>query len=313
MEISIIIPCYNVKPYLDRSLQSALTQTHQNCQIIAVDNNSTDGTFEALQAYQKKYPDKISVYTEKKQGAPYARNLGLSKSSGQWIQFLDADDYLAPTKIAEQIKQATTDMDVIVGSYRYHTQKGRTKIFYPDGKDLFQSIFNTRLGNTVSNLWNKSSVAQVGGWNTNLSCHQEYDLLFRLLKANAMFVFLPLPLSDVYQRPHGQISSSNFSALARTRVDLYTQWIDWIKTNKPEWYAQHSEFIYFSLIKSLDHLGSHDAFSAKEIFGNYLSAKYKPRLQDIIKSGRWLLIIQYLLGFNKYLEIKHFFRNLMKG
>lgn len=76
MWVSVIIPCYNVEAYVAEALDSALAQDYPWLEVIAVDNNSTDGTLAILQTYEAQFPDKIRVLQEKKQGAPAARNTG---------------------------------------------------------------------------------------------------------------------------------------------------------------------------------------------------------------------------------------------
>lgn len=315
MSVSIIIPCYNVCHFLDRCIQSALDQTYQDCKIIAVDNNSTDGSLDILHKYQERFPDRISVYEEKRQGAPWARNLGLSKSTGEWIQFLDADDYLQPGKIAIQIQEAvaTIDVDVIIGSYTYHSLDGSTKIYHPDKKDPFQSLFKVRLGNTVANLWKKEILDRVGAWNVNLSCHQEYDLLFRILQENANLLFSNVSLAEIHERSTGQISSKNYFELAKTRVDLFMHWIDWIRSHKPDWDTIHHPCTNFHLFMALDHLGSHDATLAEEIFKANLPSKYKPSITDIFKYRKYHYLSNYIFRFGKYLAIKQFLRVKLKS
>ena len=104
MLVSIVIPCYNVEKYVKEALDSALQQDYPWVEIIAIDNNSTDGTWDILSAYEQKYPDLIKCIEEPRPGAPAARNTGWLASKGEWIQFLDADDILFPDKISRQIQ-----------------------------------------------------------------------------------------------------------------------------------------------------------------------------------------------------------------
>lgn len=93
--VSIIIPCYNAERYLEATLQSALAQTYLNCEIIVIDDGSTDDSIKIL----KKYEHQIRWETGPNQGACKARNRGLALAQGEYIQFLDADDLLHPEKI----------------------------------------------------------------------------------------------------------------------------------------------------------------------------------------------------------------------
>ncbi len=93
--ISIIIPAYNTAIYLPECLESVLNQTLQNIEIICVDDGSTDNTLEVLNGYAKK-DKRIQVIHQENSGQAVARNTATEKATGQFIQFLDSDDYLEP-------------------------------------------------------------------------------------------------------------------------------------------------------------------------------------------------------------------------
>src|SRR3954469_11137836 len=97
--ISIVIPCFNCEPFIQRAFNSVINQTFQNWELLLVNNNSTDNTQEVLLALQKQFPEKIKVLFEERRGAPCARNKGLREANGDWIQFLDADDEIKPDKL----------------------------------------------------------------------------------------------------------------------------------------------------------------------------------------------------------------------
>ncbi len=103
MLVSVVIPCYNVEDYIEECIHSAFAQTHKPIEVICIDNNSTDNTWQKLKQLQEKYPS-LLIDKELKPGAPAARNKGLALSKGEWIQFLDADDLLLPEKIEHQAK-----------------------------------------------------------------------------------------------------------------------------------------------------------------------------------------------------------------
>ena len=101
--VSIIIPCHNASPWLTATLKSALAQTWPEKEIILVDDGSTDGSLAIARSYE---PRGVRVHTQPNRGASAARNAGLREARGEYIQFLDADDLLAPDKITLQMALA---------------------------------------------------------------------------------------------------------------------------------------------------------------------------------------------------------------
>ena len=102
MKVSIIIPVYNTEKYLEECINSALNQTYQDIEIIAVDDGSTDNSPKIL----KKYSDKIRIITKKNGGTASALNAGINKATGDWIKWLSADDVLYPNAVEELILEA---------------------------------------------------------------------------------------------------------------------------------------------------------------------------------------------------------------
>ncbi|MDA9714915.1 glycosyltransferase [Bacteroidota bacterium] len=206
--ISVIIPCYNVAYFLEDCLESVLNQTYNYLEILLIDNNSNDDTIKIMSSYVKRYPNQISMYCVKNQGATHARNLGIEKSKGEWIQFLDADDLLSPEKINHQVSLIDENTDVIYGSSYKETVKGNQYLM-PITEDIVEGLFATKLGNTCSNLFKKQKLEEIGGWNVDLKSSQEYDLMMRLFMISAKFKIDLEPLTIIREREFGQISNHN--------------------------------------------------------------------------------------------------------
>lgn len=94
-KISVIVPIYNIKEFLPRCVSSITDQTYENLEIILVDDGSTDGT-EALCDELAKKDRRIRVFHKKNGGSSSARNLGISKAQGEYLGFVDSDDYISP-------------------------------------------------------------------------------------------------------------------------------------------------------------------------------------------------------------------------
>ena len=97
--ISVIIPVYNVEPYLARCLDSIRNNTYRNLEILCVDDGSTDNSLSILRAFAEKDP-RIIVITKENGGVSSARNAGLDRMTGEYVTFVDPDDYVHPQYIA---------------------------------------------------------------------------------------------------------------------------------------------------------------------------------------------------------------------
>ena len=98
--VSVIIPVYNSGKYIEQCIQSALTQTWQNIELIIVDDGSTDGSLAIIAKYEN---DRVKIFSQENKGSGAARNKGLAEARGEYIQFLDSDDLLSPDKIEKQL------------------------------------------------------------------------------------------------------------------------------------------------------------------------------------------------------------------
>ncbi len=104
--VSIIIPCYNAAPWIEETIRSALAQTHADREIIVIDDGSTDDSLRRARTFE---PAGVRVVTQRNAGASAARNHGLRLATGDFIQYLDADDLLAPDKIERQLREFGRD------------------------------------------------------------------------------------------------------------------------------------------------------------------------------------------------------------
>ena len=102
MKVSIIIPVYNVAPYIKRCLDSVVAQTFQHIECILIDDCGTDESVEIVQQYIDNYRGQIQfkfIHHEKNQGQSAARNTGIQVATGEWLYFLDSDDALIPNSL----------------------------------------------------------------------------------------------------------------------------------------------------------------------------------------------------------------------
>ena len=111
MTISVIIPVHNATTTLVRCLRSVLFQTYRPFEIIVIDDGSTDSSLAILQDYAVKYPQ-LHVLSQTNHGVSSARNAGIEAATGDWLMFLDADDYLAPTALERLVQETGGEMSL---------------------------------------------------------------------------------------------------------------------------------------------------------------------------------------------------------
>ncbi|MDR6406320.1 MULTISPECIES: glycosyltransferase family 2 protein [Chryseobacterium] len=105
-KVSIIVPVYNVENYLAKCLDSLINQTHQNIEILVVNDGSKDNSEQIIQNYAQKYPEKIKPFVKENGGLSDARNFGVDRATGDYIGFVDSDDYVTPTMFEEMVNLA---------------------------------------------------------------------------------------------------------------------------------------------------------------------------------------------------------------
>lgn len=165
IKVSVVVPIYNACNYLSPALDSILEQTLAELEVICVDDGSTDPSLEILKEYQMR-DDRIRIVTETNAGPALARNNGMRRARGEYVAFLDADDFFEPTFLEKLYGLAKRDdLDIAVSRYDiYNTAKAK---FEPASSADSSHIFtqgavtsknehpDSILSSTVSSPWNK--------------------------------------------------------------------------------------------------------------------------------------------------------------
>jgi len=224
--VSILIPAYNSEAWIADTLQSALAQTWPRTEIIIVDDGSTDQT---LQIAKRFVSAKVSVSSQLNQGAATARNSALQKSQGDYIQWLDADDLMAPDKIARQMNVAldcSGKRTLLSGEWGYF-------LFRPQKAKWAASPLNCELSavewllrkmeqrafvQTSSWLVSRELTEAAGPWNTQLTADDDGEYFSRVILASDVIRFVPG--ARIFYRIAG---SGSLSYLGRNKRKLESQ------------------------------------------------------------------------------------------
>lgn len=124
--ISVIVPIYNAAPYLGKCIESLINQPYTALQVILVNDGSTDNSLAIAQQYAAK-DTRIEVYSQSNQGQSVARNLGLEHARGEYISFVDADDYV-DSDFYTYLMQHIGDLDCVQIGYRRVTAQGKVML-----------------------------------------------------------------------------------------------------------------------------------------------------------------------------------------
>ncbi|GAB2680756.1 hypothetical protein GCM10027036_39080 [Flavihumibacter cheonanensis] len=304
MLVSVIIPCYNVASFIGECLKSVYEQTYHPLEVICVNNNSTDETLYYLQTLRETlYPD-LLILEESKKGANAARNCGLQKATGEWIQFLDADDLLLPTKISLQLTTIKkTGFSGFVAAKATRLKVNGEKYTYElQEADPYLAAFIGKAGTTCSNLWSKEWLNKVSGWNESIQSSQETDLMFRLLLAGCPVMFDTNSYTILRDRISGQISQSDpsrrWSQLILTRLHFLKN----IREHYPAAYERNQQLFCTFLMSSLLTLATYNRPKALELYRLMNFTSWKPTEGYGISRGKAVLL--KVIGFPLFTRLR---------
>ncbi len=209
MKISVIIPTYNRKHTLSRSIGSVLSQTTKPLEIIVVDDGSTDGTRDWISA---EYPTVKYIY-QNNSGVSSARNNAIRNTRGEWIAFLDSDDEWLPNKLEQQINLIQDYPEYIlchsneiwIRNGRRVNQMKKHKKF---GGEVFEKCLDICRISPSSALIKKSILEKIGYFDESLEVCEDYDLWLRLT-AKHKILFIDEPLIVKYGGHLDQLSKVN--------------------------------------------------------------------------------------------------------
>lgn len=240
--VSIIIPVYNSAHFLQKSIEHVLQQSYTNIEIILIDDESTDNSYVVAKQFETKG---IHVLKQKNAGAAVARNTGLSVASGDYIQFLDVDDFLSNDKIEKQIAALKNHSGKIaVCNYiNFFEEKDLSNLKANDQSSFIYSsdnpsdfLINLWGGNGDSNfiqtncwLTPRNVIEKAGGWRNYRCPDDDGEFFTRVLLASDGIVYVP-GIYNFYRRLPGadklsQNSSSKYVQNVLLTIDLKFQYL----------------------------------------------------------------------------------------
>lgn len=249
-KLSIIVPVYGVEKYIDKCLNSLVKQSLKEIEIIVVNDGTKDNSQKIIDKYVKKYPDKIKSYIKENGGQGSARNYGLKKTTGEYIGYVDSDDFVEKDmykKLYNKAKENNYDI-VVCGNYNVSEDYQNKNI------DAFINNYNTDLENIFFGkmaVWNKIYKRDILIKN-KLEFKEKvwYEDLAFTLKAimnSNTFAFIDEPLYDYLIREGSTMNNSNVQRNLEI-LDAFNDILSYIQHNKKEEYFDKVEFL------AIDHI-----------------------------------------------------------
>lgn len=270
-KVSIIVPIYNVERYLRRCINSLLKQSYQNIEIVMVDDCSSDNSGAIAKEYSEQYPD-ICVYLKQSQngGLAKTRNAGINRSQGEWLSFVDSDDWVHRDFIKELLETAQAgSFDIVVSDLLYVYDNGKRKEAntlgaITDAASQKEKVALLR-NHACTRLIRKSFLIQSGlTFPEHLRRGEDMGIMVPLLTKTNKIGILNKALYYYYQRENS-ISNKN------TNIDLsfYPEAVALIKNNSDTGFEQELEYRFIQeLMYGMNMLMIKDHRSTKEIKDN---------------------------------------------
>lgn len=206
MKLSIIVPVYNVLPYIRQCLDSLVGQTLEDYEIILIDDGSTDGTAQVLAEYAARYPEKIILKRVENGGQGRARNIAIDMARGDFLGFIDSDDWIDPTMYEKLCKKAEdTGADVVVCDFLAKYSDGREELL----PACIQDHWLAAAGSACNKIFRRSLVGDTR-FPAGLWYEDFYFSAMMLLKARGV-EYLEEPLY-MYRQSQSSTMRNNNSA-----------------------------------------------------------------------------------------------------
>jgi len=251
--VSVVMPTFKQQNFIKKAIQSLIMQTYENWELIIIDNNKDNSTSEIVKSFKL---NNIKIFKIKNNGCiAKSRNLGIKKSKGDWVAFLDSDDYWSHQKLELSIKYANLSKANLIyhSLYSYNNSTNKKKVLEDKNINIKKPILNSLLkkGNLIANssvLVKKKILEQIDliSEDNNKITWEDFDTWLRIAKVTDKFVQVPKTLGYCYT---GQGTASSLFQTVKNNKNFkkfYCEDIKKLKLNKSLWWTEYpSALKYF--------------------------------------------------------------------
>lgn len=275
--VSIIVPLYNKVGQIRRCIDSVLAQTYDNWELILIDDGSTDKSSIVAKSYLSD--SRISYYYKKNGGVSSARNMGIKKAQGDWVIFLDADDYFLPEALSVLLNTALS-FNTLVSSANFYVEKegkrygfceGKTRIVKNNFRAFYLCSCVIRAGNTIFN----SSITKSYLFDESLCRYEDYKYWLNIMRYHKI----------AYASENVMIYSEENLELSKRIIDIKKDYIFSLDfAGKSFW----EKILLVTLINQ----------------GLVLYPEYKKLLKAMYKKELWLKYIEKALSLSVFFYLR---------
>lgn len=256
MKISIIVPIYNVEEYLQRCVDSLICQTYRDIEIILVNDGSTDNSLEICKSNAKK-DSRIIILDKTNGGLSDARNSGLKISTGDFILFVDSDDYIEHDSCEKLISGMKDDVDFVAGAYKEiagnkYDIKRHTNLLnntvYTSRDFVIQSIKNNEwYAPAWLNLYRKSFLLKNNLYFKYGIIFEDKQIMPRLFLCAKKIVYIDYPFYNYIIRKNSIMTSDeNMSKKRQMAISIYNEWLECFDNIED---IEYKKYLYGILIR----------------------------------------------------------------
>jgi glycosyltransferase involved in cell wall biosynthesis len=308
-KVSILIPLYNSEAYIAETIDSCLNQIYKNIEIIIVDDGSSDNSLNIAQIYSHQYSN-ITVETQKNSGAPVARNRAFKMSTGEYIQYIDADDLLHPDKILLQMEalKNADNRTIVFGRWGTFQKSIENVIWkdlpvnknYDDPKKFLIELWESGMA-AITHLWlvPRILVEESKGWNESLTKNQDGEFFARIVYKSTKIVFIKNSIGYYRKDNTNSISSQISKKALESTLKSFETYMELMKNGLNDRSVCKSLALLYS--RFLYKIPPHYKDMILETKSRLKSLGYNKPINTMKISDR---ILSYFLGTHNVLQFK---------
>ncbi len=317
VKVSILIPLYNAEAYIAEAVESALQQTYQNIEIIIVDDGSTDNSLSIARDYES---DKVKVFSQLNKGASAARNKAFKLSSGELIQYLDADDILDTHKVEEQVKafRDVQEQEAIINGRwgKYKESISTVKWEHQPIDRSYDIPLNWLLdswnggGMAQTGVWlvPRRLIAEAGPWREDLTLNDDGEFFTRVLIKAQKIVFVNK--AKVFYRTDNYESLSKGKSYKAIKSQLHS--LIYIGENLQEkLYVQQLREVMYQKMYNFLYLFGGAYPKLDKLALQYLESYSSHKKEPVLVSFKFRILVR-LVGWNWVLSIRSSLNRLLR-